>query len=43
MLLSFVAIINEITAQEIKKGKKIFSSQISSGIVEGEQSTKLSY
>jgi len=37
--MSFVVIMNEITAQEIKKGKKYFSSQISSGIVEGEQGT----
>lgn len=46
ILLSVVAIISGITAQEIKKvrkdsfgEKKIFSSQISSGIVEGEQNT----
>ena len=39
ILLSFVAIISEVTAQEIKKEKKFFSSQISSGIVEGQQNT----
>src|SRR6187399_3304819 len=44
ILLSFVSIMSEITAQEIKKPrkdsfgeKKSFTSQISSGIVEGEQ------
>ena len=39
ILLLFVASMSEITAQEIKKEKKFFSSQISSGIVEGEQGT----
>jgi hypothetical protein len=39
ILLSVIAVISGITAQEIKKEKKIFSSQISSGIVEGEQNT----
>jgi len=46
ILLSLVSIISGITAQEIKKvqkdsfrEKKIFSSQISTGIVEGEQNT----
>ena len=41
LLLSFVAIINAITAQEIKNEKKFFSSQISAGMVEGEQNTNL--
>jgi len=39
LLLSFAAIINEIAAQEVKKEKMFFSSQVSSGIVEGEQNT----
>jgi len=53
ILLSFIASINGITAQEIKKApkdspkesfatfgeKKIFSSQISTGIVEGQHNT----
>ncbi|HEX6846877.1 MAG TPA: hypothetical protein VF144_07860 [Chitinophagaceae bacterium] len=39
VLLSFVAIINEIQAQEKKGVKKYFSSQISTGILEGEQNT----
>ena len=39
ILLSFVAIINAMTAQEIKNEKRFFSSQISSGITEGENGT----
>ena len=46
LLLSFIGIMNEIAAQEIKKPrkdsfgeKKYFSSQISTGISEGEQNT----
>lgn len=39
ILLLFLLIKNEITAQETKKEKKFLSSQISSGIVEGEQGT----
>ena len=48
LLLSLLVIISEITAQEIKNvrkdsfgEKKFFSSQISAGIVEGEQNTNL--
>ena len=39
ILLLFLLIKNEITAQEAKKENKFFSSQISSGVVEGEQGT----
>ena len=39
IVLLFLLMKNEITAQEIKKDKKFFSSQISAGIVEGEQNT----
>ena len=41
LILSLLVIINVITAQEIKNEKKFFSSQISAGIVEGEQNTSL--
>ena len=39
ILLLFLLLTNETPAQEIKKEKKFFSSQISTGIVEGEQGT----
>ena len=39
MLLLFLMIKNETPAQEMKKEKKFFSSQISTGIVEGAQGT----
>ena len=39
LLLSFLVIMNVIPAQEIKKENKYFSSEISIGIVEGEQGT----
>ena len=39
ILLLFLLIKNENQAQENKKDKKFFSSQISAGIVEGEQNT----
>src|SRR4026209_3052037 len=37
--LLFLLLKNESTAQETKKERKFFSSQISSGVVEGEQGT----
>src|SRR5215204_3530440 len=39
ILLLFLMVKNETPAQEIKKEKKFYSSQISTGIVEGEQGT----
>ena len=39
ILLLFLLVKNEGQAQEIKKERKFFSSQISAGIVEGEQNT----
>ena len=39
ILLLILIVKNESQAQEIKKDKKFFSSQISAGIVEGEQNT----